>query len=79
MYNTFSWGHVATVAPIAFQHATTVPPDPVAVAIITKHAGYLVRAAVTIVRKLGFDRGEEVPVVLCGGILEHKLMADFGE
>ena len=25
MYNTFSWGHVATVAPIVFRHTTTSP------------------------------------------------------
>jgi N-acetylglucosamine kinase-like BadF-type ATPase len=74
MYNTFSWGHVATVAPIAFKWAAQ---DAVAMAIIRKHAAYLVRAAVTIVRKLGFDREEAVPVVLCGGILEHQLMAEL--
>ena len=77
MYNSFSWGHVASAAPIAFRHAATSPPDPVALAIVRKHAAYHVRAALTIIRKLGFPRDEAVPVVLCGGILEHRLMADL--
>ena len=75
MYNTFSWGHVATVAPIAFHHATTSPPDPVAVAIVEKHSRYLIRAAVTIADRLAFSAEEEVCVVLCGGVLEHAMMA----
>jgi len=32
---------------------------------------------VTIIRKLDFGRDEVVPVVLCGGILEHALMAQI--
>ena len=75
MYNTFSWGHVATVAPIVFRHASSSPPDPVAVAIIEKHSRYLIRAAVTIADKLGFTADDAVSVVLCGGILEHAMMA----
>ena len=75
MYNTFSWGHVATVAPIVFRHAATSPPDPVALAIIEKHARYLIRAAVTIADKLAFSPDEQLSVVLCGGILEHAMMA----
>ena len=82
MYDTFSWGHVATVAPIAFRHAGGVEEgggggDPVARGIVEKHAGYLVRAALTLVGKLGFGVEEEVPVVLCGGILEQRLMAEL--
>ena len=75
MYNSFSWGHVATVAPIVFRHAATAPPDPVAVAIIEKHSRYLIRAALTIADRLGFTPEDEVCVVLCGGILEHEMMA----
>ena len=82
MYDTFSWGHVATVAPIAFRHAGGQEGgagggDPVARRIVEKHAGYLVRAALTLVEKLGFGEDEEVPVVLCGGILEQPLMAEL--
>lgn len=75
MYNTFSWGHVASVAPILFRHAAASPADPVAVAILERHSRYLVRAAVTIADKLGFTADDEVVVVLCGGVLEHEMMA----
>ena len=46
-----------------------------AVAIVEKHSRYLIRAAVTIADKLGFTVDDEVCVVLCGGILEHAMMA----
>ena len=50
-------------------------PTPSAVAIIEKHSRYLVRAAVTIADRLGFTADDEVCLVLCGGILEHAMMA----
>ena len=75
LYDSFSWGHVATVAPIALSHAAASPPDAVALSIVRRHSLYLIRAAVTILRKLHFPPSEPVTVVLCGGILQHELMA----
>jgi N-acetylglucosamine kinase-like BadF-type ATPase len=72
LYKDHEWGRIAGLARLVLNAADE--QDEVAIQIVHKHADYLICAANTILKRLQFNAQKELPVVLNGGLFNHKLL-----